>query len=350
MPWLIARYVASEFLRFFLLLLAAFVMMILVGNVFSNLSNIFEGWEEFIRFWQETALQVPQILELVVPVTVLLATIACFGALNKTSEVAAMSASGIGGWILVGPILALTLGIGAINYGLQHYATPWMMKNWTQQETQKRLPSLWRLGGADQLYHIGVRTRANEVRRVTLFRWENQPYRLKERTELGRGRLEEKYWRFPKVEQSFFEEAGMLTLRDKETALPLDEFPSVNLTQSQDPHHLPLETLYQEAIRLSREGQDVSRYWVELHQKFAYIVALVVMVLIGFALSASHDRRGTTAESLALSCLLGIVFWMLNQIFLALGGTGYLVPWFAAWGSSLIFLTLATGLLIKNRL
>ena len=37
------------------------------------------------------------------------------------------------------------------------------------------------------------------------------------------------------------------------------------------------------------------------------------------AFSASFYRRGMAAESLAISCLLGILFWMLNQITLAVG-------------------------------
>jgi lipopolysaccharide export system permease protein len=350
MPWLISRYVASEFLRFFTLLLSAFVMMILVGNVFNHLSDIFADWAGFLRFLQETVLQLPMILELVIPVTILLATIAAFGSLNKTSEITALYASGIGGWTLITPILLLSILVGLANYGVQHYAVPWMKAQWEPEEARERMTSLWRVSGADSLYHIGLRTAESKLREVTLFRWSPETYALEERVLFNSGALQDEQWTFKQVEQNRFRPGSMSIQESDSLQIKQADFPSVNLSQSLNPHYLPLEVLYQEALRMQEEGQNVARYWVELHQKFSYHVALIVMALIGFALSASHGRRGTTAESLALSCLLGILFWMLNQIFLALGSTGLLAPWLAAWGNSLLFLGLALLLLGRNRL
>ena len=46
---MILRYLASEYSRFFMLFLGAFVIMILIGNVFGNLSIIIEDWEEVVN-------------------------------------------------------------------------------------------------------------------------------------------------------------------------------------------------------------------------------------------------------------------------------------------------------------
>jgi lipopolysaccharide export system permease protein len=73
------------------------------------------------------------------------------------------------------------------------------------------------------------------------------------------------------------------------------------------------------------------------------------MALLGFALSANHSRRGLAVESLSLSVLLGILFWILNQIFLALGSAGLVIPVLAAWASNLLFLLLGLGLLVRYR-
>ncbi|MDP7629981.1 MAG: LptF/LptG family permease, partial [SAR324 cluster bacterium] len=101
--------------------------------------------------------------------------------------------------------------------------------------------------------------------------------------------------------------------------------------------------------RLQGEGQDVTRHWVAFYQKLAYPVTLWIMALIGFALSATHSRRGIAVESLALSVLLGILFWILNQIFLALGNAGMAHPALAAWTSNLLFLLLGLSLLVRYR-
>ena len=95
---IISIYIASEFNRYFLLFLSSFVLMTLVGNFFGNLGDVFSDWLSFLEFLQETALLLPLLLELIIPITVLLATIATFSSLNKNAELLAMRSSGIGGW------------------------------------------------------------------------------------------------------------------------------------------------------------------------------------------------------------------------------------------------------------
>ena len=72
---MISRYLAGEYSRFFMLFLSAFLIMIFIGNVFGNLSIIFEDWEGFLRFLRKTGLIMPQLMEFTIPITVLLATI-----------------------------------------------------------------------------------------------------------------------------------------------------------------------------------------------------------------------------------------------------------------------------------
>ena len=47
---MISRYLASEFIRFFLLIIGAFMVMIVAGNIFGNLSFMFNSWEDFLQF------------------------------------------------------------------------------------------------------------------------------------------------------------------------------------------------------------------------------------------------------------------------------------------------------------
>ncbi|MBC8220887.1 MAG: LptF/LptG family permease, partial [Proteobacteria bacterium] len=106
---IIPKYIASEFIHYFLLFFCSFVLMTLVGNFFGNLSNIFSSWLSFLKFLQETALLLPLLLELIIPITVLLSTIAAFSSLNKNGELLAMRSSGIGGWSLAFPVLAVSV-------------------------------------------------------------------------------------------------------------------------------------------------------------------------------------------------------------------------------------------------
>ena len=128
-----------------------------------------------------------------------------------------------------------------------------------------------------------------------------------------------------------------------------EKLPTVPFEIPVSPHHQPIFDLYEETIKLQSEGQDVTRHWVELFQKTAYPFQIFIMVLIGLGLSASYTRRGMAAESLAVSCLLGILFWMFNQITMAVGNAGIIMPFMAAWSGNIIFLVLAVWLLINFR-
>ena len=112
--------------------------------------------------------------------------------------------------------------------------------------------------------------------------------------------------------------------------IEINKFPTVSFDIPTSPHHKPFFDLYQDTLKLQSEGQDVTQDRVELFQKTAYPFQIFIMVLIGLGLSASFYRRGTAGDSLAVSCLLGILFWMLNQITLAVGGAGLINPFFAA--------------------
>ena len=113
---MISKYIASEFIRYFLLFLSAFVLMTMIGNFFGNLSGVFADWLSFLEFLKETALLFPLLFELIIPITVLLATVSTFSTFNKNAELTAMRSSGIGGWRLAFPVLAISVLIAIFEY------------------------------------------------------------------------------------------------------------------------------------------------------------------------------------------------------------------------------------------
>lgn len=341
---LIAKYIASEFTRFFLLFLAAFILMIVVGNVFGHLSNLFGEWSRFIALLKKTALLIPQMLEFTIPITVLLATIATYSTLNRTSELLAIRTSGVGSWGLTWPVLAVTILISAFSYLSQSYLHPWMQHHWGESKSSSGLPPLWKVGSNQRIFYFGNRPHAGRLETVTLFHWQPEPYRINERTAIAQGEQQKSSWLFRRINQYLFEKDRLEIVQSEQWRLPENEMPSVPFHEPVSAEHLPLVDLYEEIVKRQQEGQDAVKHWVALFQKTAFPFQLLVMVFLGLTLSASHSRRGMAAESLALSCLLAILFWMLNQISLALGQAGMLHPGIAAW-SAVVFFSAATYLL-----
>jgi len=346
---IIPKYIASEFIHYFLLFLSSFVLMTLVGNFIGNLGDVFSSWLSFLEFLQETALLLPLLLELIIPITVLLSTIATFSSFNKNAELLAMRSSGFGGWRLAFPVLAVSILIAVFAYFSQNYMYNWMHQTWVKQENTTRLMPLWKVGEDQSIYYFGNRQPDGRLSSITSFHWQKNPFQLVGRTTIERGEQQKKSWIFHNVIRHLFLQERLKLEHVEQWRIETEKLPTVPFVIPVSPHHQPLFDLYEETLKLQSEGLDVTRHWVEFFQKTAYPFQLFVMVLIGLGLSASYNRRGMAAESLAISCLLGILFWMFNQITMAIGSAGLLLPFFAAWSGNLIFLTFAFWLLSYNR-
>tara|TARA_Y100000748_G_scaffold300266_1_gene298475 strand:+ start:186 stop:1241 length:1056 start_codon:yes stop_codon:yes gene_type:complete len=346
---IIPKYIASEFINYFLLFLSSFVLMTLVGNFFGNLSDVFKSWLNFLNFLKETALLLPLLLELIIPITVLLSTIAAFSSLNKSAELLAMRSSGIGSWGLAFPVLTVSVIIAGFAYFSQNYMYNWMHQTWGKQENATRLVPLWKVGEDQSIYYFGDRRQNGRLSSITSFHWQKNPFQLLGKTSIERGEQQKESWVFHNIMKHLFQDDNLQIEHIEQWRVETEKLPTVPFEIPIPPHHQPIFDLYEETIKLQSEGQDVKRHWVEFFQKTAYPFQIFIMVLIGLGLSASYSRRGMAAESLAISCLLGILFWMFNQITIAVGSAGLIIPFFAAWSGNLIFLALAIWLLSNYR-
>ena len=335
---ILSRYLALEFLRFFSLFLLAFVSITLLGNLVNNLNDAFASWEGFGDFLKQTALLLPLLLELTTPVTVLLATIAAFSALSRTSEVVAMRASGAGPWQLVRPLLGVAAGIALVSYLLQHQVQPWMQRHWGDTAAAIGLPAQWKLAGEQQLVYFGPRDPDGGVQQLARFAWVRDPsYRLQQTLLAAKAQRHSEGWELREVAERSFISEGVRLDQEPARQIASQELPPLSFQPQQDPHVRPIWALWQEIQQRQREGLDTTHHWVEWFQKFAYPAQLFLMVLLGTQLAATHQRQSRAAESLAIAVFLGIFSWILNQIFLAVGHAGVLQPFLAAWGSALLF-------------
>ena len=340
---ILVRYIAQEFTKFFFLFLFGFVAIILIGNFFSRLGQVFSGMEQFYLFILEIFLSLPDLLELIFPITILLATITTFNLLNRTSEITAMRMAGMGFFQLASPILGISLLIALFSYFNQNFFYNWLAKQFPPVQTNQSLPPLWKIKN-DRIFYFGVRQFDEIIEKIAIFRWSTSPYRVSEHITIEVGEIKEDRWHLKNVNQRQFLSEQIRFLQQSEWVAPVRDFPVVSFKQPLDPHHLPLWSLYQLAIRLQEERQDATRHRVEFHQKLAYPFTLVIMVLLGLALSLTHSRQGKAAEGVVLSCLFGILFWITNQIFLTIGNAGALPPLLASWITNLLAFVLVLAL------
>ncbi len=260
---MISKYIASEFVRYFLLFLSSFVLMTLVGNFFGNLSGVFSDWLSFLEFLQETAMLFPLLLELIIPITVLLATISTFSSFNKNAELIAMRSSGIGGWRLAFPVLGVAVLIAVFAYLSQNYIYTWMHQTWVKPDNAARLLPLWKIGEDRSIYFFGDRRQGGRVSSITSFHWQKNPFQLVTKTEIEQGKQQEKSWIFQNVQKHLFQNENIQLKHLDQWQVETEKLPTVPFEVPTSPHHKPILDLYEDTQKLQNEGQDVTQHRVE---------------------------------------------------------------------------------------
>ena len=98
---------------------------------------------------------------------------------------------------------------------------------------------------------------------------------------------------------------------------------------------LPMRTLFQR-IHDTRGTPDQQRFLIEMHNRFAFPVSCLVLMLVGVPLGAA-SRRGGKSSGFVFTILLVFVYYFLSTIGTALGHQGRLPAFLAVWSANLIF-------------
>jgi LPS export ABC transporter permease LptG/LPS export ABC transporter permease LptF len=102
---------------------------------------------------------------------------------------------------------------------------------------------------------------------------------------------------------------------------------------------MPLGTLLQRT-----RGRDGKRFLIEMHNRFAFPVACLVLMLVGVPLGVA-SRRGGKSSGFVFTILLVFVYYFLSSTGIALGHQSRLPAFFAVWSANLLFGAAGTFLL-----
>jgi LPS export ABC transporter permease LptG/LPS export ABC transporter permease LptF len=102
---------------------------------------------------------------------------------------------------------------------------------------------------------------------------------------------------------------------------------------------MPLSALLQRI-----NGPDGKRFLIELHNRFAFPAACLVLMLVGVPLGVA-SRRGGKSSGFVFTILLVFVYYFLSSTGIALGHQNKLPAFLAVWSANLLFAAAGTFLL-----
>ncbi len=355
-------YFARRFFRTFLSVLVVFFAVLMLVALIEQVRKYGGSETGFSTLLLLAALSVPESLYRILPLIMILATLALFLGLARSSELVVTRASGRSALhSLVAPVLlSLLIGIVAVAA-----VNPIVAATKKQYETQVARISgvastlsvsdegLWLRQGSRDGQTVIRASQANldgtELYDVTFlgFAPDGQPtYRIEaESAALVVGAwsiTNAKEWRFdtdaqiPEVDS--FETRSMSLASNLTRNQILDSFGK--------PAAIPIWELPSFIARLEAAGFSARVHRTFLHMELALPILLAAMVLVGAGFTMRHTRMGRTGMMVLMALGLGFSLYFIRNFAAILGENGQIPVLMAAWGPPIAALLLPLGLLL----
>jgi lipopolysaccharide export system permease protein len=356
---LIDRYIVRQFLSTAAFSLVAVLVVFLVIDSMEKLDDFIDRQASLGIILLYYFYFVPEIIKLIIPVAMLLASLFVTARLSTQNEWTALKSSGVSLYRLMVPFLAVAFLISLLSVYFNGWVVPSANKkkftiarvylhkdvvsasgaNIYIQDTPTRILSL---GYFDDTRNVASRVSIQDFdvadRTVLLTRvdavsmvWDStqQQWLLQNGTRRWFGPGQER------MESFAAQPAG-----------PLHFNPEELRKKQEKPDEMSYYDLRDFIQNQQRAGQDVSRWQVDFYSKMSYPFATVIVVLFGVPF-ASIRRRGGIGVQLGVSLLICFVYLIFMKVSEVFGYNGDIPPLLTAWSANFIFFAAAAVVTLR---
>ena len=355
---LLDRYVIRNFLQVYIYCIVGFISIWLIFDVSDNISTFLEenvGLSVAARYYLT---QVPQVLMILLPISLLLALLFSLGRMSRANEIVSMLTAGVSLPRVLFPLIVIGLLTTAAAIGLNYSAAP------HAELARKRLLE-------------EARTRAETMITGQIFRnrtdlrtWFIQSFRpgrnvftnVQILQQDANNSITENYlatqavyeptqktWNLENVRVAHYDRAGNITDEQFTPSLKIDNW-------SETPFRLRSANERAEYLSV-RELRDYlefnsdfpSALLAPFRTHFWYRLALpwtcLVVVFVAAPLGIGYSRRGVLGSVASAIILVFLHAYLMTHLFLALGEGDHISAWVAAWTPNLTFTVIGLYLL-----
>ncbi len=357
------RYFARRFLQSFLVIGGIFLTLMILIDLIEQIRRFDDSNLSFGRLLQLTLLNTPAAISEMLPLLIILSTIALFIGLARSSELVVTRATGRSGIRALAAPVVLALIIGALAVALLNPIAAATSEEYRRLADSYRndgrstlsisRDGLWlRQGAEDGQSVIHAQGTENDdilhLTGVTIITF-GQNGKPTQQIIADEARLEDGRW--------VLQDAKIWSLKD-------DENPELNAV-THDRLDLPTSLTRQRILDslgqqdsvsvydlpqlindLGQAGFSTKQYEVWLQSELARPFFLVSMVLIGAAFTMRHVRFGGTGIAVLTAVLLGFAMYFIRNFAQILGENGQLPVYVSTWAPPFAALLLSLGLLL----
>ncbi len=356
----IRRLIYSEILRSVGFVTVAFLALFFFFDFVDQFGELRRGAEHGYSVGYAllyVALQLPNHLYELLPITVLIGTIYVMARLAESSEYTILRTSGLGPQRALATLLSLGLGFVVLTFIFGDYVAP--AANKASQQLQARFLgdiTVGRTGAwmkdkqAAHNYSVNVGSLASDgsMGQVRIFEFDPGSGRLTSATRAAKGSFERDGWQLQDVVRRSYEVTSPNDAKLTVTKLPEWRWPTtitLDMVAAAllSPDKMQTLDLYQYINHLQANGQSAQRYEIEFWRKVFYPLSCLVMMVLALPFAYLHFRSGNIAGYVFMGVLVGISFFLLNNVFGFVGNLRNWEPWVAAALPGILYSILSLG-------
>jgi lipopolysaccharide export system permease protein len=346
------RYLATEIVAATALVFAALVMLFAFFDLIEQLKDLGRGVYTLRRILLYVLMLVPVHVYELFPIAALIGALFALAQLVAGSEYTVMRTSGVSTarfaatLAVIGLALAiLTFAVGElISPAAEQFAQCLRSQAITGLVAQEFRSGLW-VKDDKTVVNVGEVLPDSSLKAVKIYEFDDR-HRLLSISLAAVGSYQgERRWRLEKVSRTDFEDmkTTVREIANIEWESVLD--PNLLTVIMQKPEKMSAWRLYSYAQHLRDNRQKTLRYEIALWAKFTHPLAVVVMMVLALPFAHFQARQAGIGAKIFAGIMLGLVFHFMSKLFSHLGLLNDWPPVAAAIIPTLIFLSVAVGML-----
>ena len=303
------------------------------------------------------ALLIPSHLYELLPIAVLIGTIFVMARLAQSSEYTILRTSGLGPWRALRTLLLLGVAFVLLTFAIGDYVAP--ASDRTAQLLKARYQGSLSLIGntgawlkerqGDTSFAVNVVSmgRNGILKDPRILEFDGKGFLVSQTSAPGAS-VERGHWTLVNAERQQYDTRGPGAPRIVNTTVPILEWPtslssemvSVALLR---PDRMRTLDLFDYIRHLDANGQTAQRYEIEFWRKVFYPLSCLVMIVLALPFAYLHFRQSGITTYVFGGVMIGISFFLLNNVFGYLGNLGNWWPWITAAAPGLIYSVMSLG-------
>ena len=354
----IRRLIYGEIFTAFLFVLASFLALFFFFDFVEELSaigttsklnpEVVYGMRHALAY---VALQLPSRVYELMPLAVLIGSVSVLTRLAHSSEYTILRTSGLGPFRALRILMGLGIIFTLVTFAIGDYVAP------STDETAQLIRAKYRgklatgatgawlkerQEGANFMVNVRNLNTTGSMKDVRIYQFDESGL-MQSMLEADKAEIDTTGdWLLTDVRRRDFKRIKLKADEVKYTQFPTyvwkseitAEMVSVALLK---PDRMRTADLFAYVRHLDANGQKAQHYEIEFWRKVFYPMSCMVMIVLALPFAYLHFRSGGTAGYVFLGVMIGISFFLLNNVFGYIGNLQQWQPWLAAAAPPMIY-------------